>query len=105
MLVVLTVRAADPRGQAKPAAAVTDDPSVYRMGLSALSPVSVAALVRTELESAASAPARCGHGGTDLARRARPRGHRALALAGIPPGRPGRGCAQLVSAARKLAAS
>jgi len=55
MLVVLTVRAGDSRGQAKPAAAVTDDPSVYRMGLSALSPGSVAALVRTELGSAASA--------------------------------------------------
>ena len=34
---------------------MTDDPSVYRMGLSALSPGSVAALVRTELGPAASA--------------------------------------------------
>jgi DNA-binding CsgD family transcriptional regulator len=55
VLMVLTVREDDPRGRANSAAAAADDRSVYRMGLSALSMVSVAALVRTELGPAASA--------------------------------------------------
>jgi hypothetical protein len=70
MLVVLTVRAGDSRGQAEPAAAVTDDPSVYRMGLSALSPGSVAA------DHAESASARRRNGG-----------HLAAVPAGAIPGR------------------
>jgi DNA-binding CsgD family transcriptional regulator len=55
VLMVLTVREDDPRGRANSAAAAADDRSVYRMGLSALSMASVAALVRTELGPAASA--------------------------------------------------
>ena len=55
MLVVLTVREGDPRGRANSAAAAADDPSVHRMGLSALSVASVAALVRGELGPTASA--------------------------------------------------
>ena len=55
MLVVLTVREGDPRGRANSAAAAADDPSVHRMGLSALSLASVAALVRGELGPTASA--------------------------------------------------
>jgi DNA-binding CsgD family transcriptional regulator len=55
MLVVLTVREGDPRGRANSAAAGADDPAVHRMGLSALSMASVAALVRAELGPAASA--------------------------------------------------
>src|SRR5690348_14584846 len=55
MLVVLTVREDDPRGRANSVAAGVDDRSVYRMGLSALSVASVAALVRAELGPAASA--------------------------------------------------
>src|SRR5499427_9633876 len=55
MLVVLTVREDDPRGRANSAAAGADDPAVHRMGLSALSMASVAALVRAELGPAASA--------------------------------------------------
>jgi DNA-binding CsgD family transcriptional regulator len=54
MLVVLTVREGDPRGQANSVAAGADDSPVHRMGLSALSVVSVAALVRAELGPAAS---------------------------------------------------
>jgi hypothetical protein len=45
MLVVLTVREGDPRGRANSVAAGADDPSVHRMGLSALSVAGVAALV------------------------------------------------------------
>jgi DNA-binding CsgD family transcriptional regulator len=52
MLVVLTVREGDPRGRANP---VADDFSVHRMGLSALSVPSVAALVHAELGPAAGA--------------------------------------------------
>ena len=56
MLVVLTVREGDPRGRANSvAAAAADDSSAHRMGLSALSAASVAALVRAELGPAASA--------------------------------------------------
>jgi tetratricopeptide (TPR) repeat protein len=55
ILVVLTVREGDPRGRANSAAAAADDRSVHRMGLSALSVASVAALVRAELGPAASA--------------------------------------------------
>src|SRR5690242_20744118 len=55
MLVVLTVREGDPRGRANSAAAAADDSSVHRMGLSALSMASVAALVRAELGPTASA--------------------------------------------------
>jgi len=55
MLVVLTVREGDPRERANSAAAAADDPSVHRMGLSALSVASVAALVRAELGPTASA--------------------------------------------------
>src|SRR5262245_16723427 len=55
MLVVLTVREGDPRGRANSAAAGADDPAVHRMGLSALSMASVAALVRAELGPGASA--------------------------------------------------
>jgi len=55
MLVVLTVREGDPRGRANSVAAAADDSSVHRMGLSALSMASVAALVRAELGPAASA--------------------------------------------------
>jgi predicted ATPase len=55
MLVVVTVREGDPRGQAKSIAAAADDPAVHRMGLSALGLASVAALVRVELGPAASA--------------------------------------------------
>jgi len=58
MLVVLTVREGDPRGRANSVAAAADDPSVHRMGLSALSVTSVAALVHAELGPAAS-PAFC----------------------------------------------
>ena len=55
MLVVLTVREGDPRGRANSIAAGADDPSVHRMGLSALSVASVAALVRLELGPTAGA--------------------------------------------------
>ena len=55
MLVVLTVREGDPRGRANSVAAAADDSSVHRMGLSALSVASVAALVRAELGPTASA--------------------------------------------------
>jgi DNA-binding CsgD family transcriptional regulator len=55
MLVVVTVREGDPRGQLNSVAAVADDSSVHRMGLSALSTTSVTALVRAELGPAASA--------------------------------------------------
>jgi len=55
MLVVLTVREGDPRGRANSVAATADDSSVHRLGLSALSVASVAALVRAELGPAASA--------------------------------------------------
>src|SRR5215469_5791472 len=55
MLVVLTVREDDPRGRANSIAAGADDSLVHRMGLSALSIASVAALVRAELGPAASA--------------------------------------------------
>src|SRR5689334_6181632 len=55
MLVVLTVREGDPRGRANSVAAAADDSSVHRMGLSALSMASVAALVRAELGPTASA--------------------------------------------------
>jgi DNA-binding CsgD family transcriptional regulator len=55
VLMVLTVREDDPRGRANSAAAAADDRSVYRMGLSALSMASVAALVHAELGPAASA--------------------------------------------------
>jgi predicted ATPase len=55
MLVVMTMREGDPRGQLNSVAAAADDPSVYRMGLSALSMTSVTALVRAELGTAASA--------------------------------------------------
>jgi len=55
MLVVLTVREGDPRGRANSVAAGADDSSVHRMGLSALSVASVAALVHAELGPAASA--------------------------------------------------
>jgi DNA-binding CsgD family transcriptional regulator len=55
ILVVLTVREGDPRGRANSVAAGADDSSVHRMGLSALSVASVAALVRAELGPAASA--------------------------------------------------
>jgi DNA-binding CsgD family transcriptional regulator len=55
MLVVLTVREGDPRGRANSVAAAADDSSAHRMGLSALSAASVAALVRAELGPAASA--------------------------------------------------
>jgi DNA-binding CsgD family transcriptional regulator len=55
MLVVLTVREGDPRGRANSVAAGADDSLVHRMGLSALSVASVAALVRAELGPAASA--------------------------------------------------
>ena len=55
MLVVLTVREGDPRERVNSAAAAADDPSVHRMGLSALSVASVAALVRAELGPTASA--------------------------------------------------
>ena len=55
ILVVLTVREGDPRGRANSVAAGADDPAVHRMGLSALSMASVAALVRAELGPAASA--------------------------------------------------
>ena len=55
ILVVLTVREGDPRGRANSAAAAADDRSVHRMGLSALSVASVAALVRAELGPTASA--------------------------------------------------
>jgi DNA-binding CsgD family transcriptional regulator len=54
MLMVLTVREGDPRGRANSVAAAGDS-SVHRMGLSALSMASVAALVRAELGPAASA--------------------------------------------------
>ena len=55
MLVVLSVREGDPRGRANLVASAADDSSVRRVGLSALSATSVAALVRAELGSAASA--------------------------------------------------
>jgi DNA-binding CsgD family transcriptional regulator len=55
MLVVLTIREGDPRERVNPVAAAAGDPSVHRMGLSALSVASVAALVRAELGPAASA--------------------------------------------------
>jgi DNA-binding CsgD family transcriptional regulator len=55
MLVVLSVRESDPRGRANLAASAADHSSVHRVGLSALSAASVAALVRAELGSAASA--------------------------------------------------
>jgi hypothetical protein len=55
MLVVLSVREGDPRGRANSVAAGADDSSVHRIGLSALSVASVAALVRAELGPAASA--------------------------------------------------
>ena len=55
MLVVLTVREGDPRGRANSIAAGADDSLVHRMGLSALSVASVAALVRAELGPTASA--------------------------------------------------
>jgi predicted ATPase len=54
MLVVLSVREGDPRGRANLVASAADDSSVRRVGLSALSATSVAALVRAELGSAAS---------------------------------------------------
>jgi predicted ATPase len=55
MLVVLSVREGDPRGRANLVGSAADHSSVQRVGLSALSAASVAALVRTELGSAASA--------------------------------------------------
>ena len=55
MLVVLTIREGDPRQRANSVAAAAGDPSVHRMGLSALSVASVAALVRAELGPTASA--------------------------------------------------
>ena len=55
MLVVLSVREGDPRGRANLAGSAADHSSVHRVGLSALSAASVAALVRAELGSAASA--------------------------------------------------
>ena len=55
MLVVLSVREGDPQGRANLAGWAADHSSVQRVGLSALSAASVAALVRTELGSAASA--------------------------------------------------
>ncbi len=58
VLMVLTVREDDPRGRANSVAAAADDSSVHRMGLSALSMASVAALVRAELGPTAS-PAFC----------------------------------------------
>ena len=54
ILVVLTVREGDPRGQAKSIAAAADDPAVHGMRLSALSRASVTALVRAEVGQAAS---------------------------------------------------
>jgi len=55
MLVVLSVREGDPRGRANLVGSAADHSSVHRVGLSALSAASVAALVRAELGSAASA--------------------------------------------------
>ena len=55
MLVVLSVREGDPRGRANLVGAAADHSSVRRVGLSALSAGSVAALVRAELGPAASA--------------------------------------------------
>ena len=55
ILVVLTIREGDPRERTNPVAAAAGDPSVHRMGLSALSVASVAALVRAELGPTASA--------------------------------------------------
>ncbi len=54
MLVVLSVREDDPRGRANLVGSAADHSSVHRVGLSALSAASVAALVRAELGSAAS---------------------------------------------------
>jgi DNA-binding CsgD family transcriptional regulator len=53
MLVVLSVREGDPRGRANLAGSADHSP-VHRIGLSALSAASVAALVRAELGAAAS---------------------------------------------------
>ena len=55
MLVILSVREGDPRGWANLVGSAADHSSVHRVGLSALSAASVAALVRAELGPAASA--------------------------------------------------